>query len=69
MSSVKGLIVLVSSIIISIGYAGFRKIIDIIIVNKSVNGPDIYYYGTPVFIGKVSHCTSSSLIDCLRLVE
>ena len=52
-SSVKTLIVLVSSIIISISYAGFRKIIDIIIVNNNVSGPKIDAWGTPRFIGKV----------------
>ena len=67
-SSVKTLIVLVSSIIISISYAGFRKIIDIIIVNNNVSGPKIYPWGTTRFIGKVYHCTSSSLTDCLQLV-
>ena len=44
-SSVKAFIILVSSNIISIGYAGFRKIIDIIIVNNNVNGPKIYSWG------------------------
>ena len=44
------------------------EIIDIIIVNNNVNGPKIYPWGTPVFIGKVCHCTSSSLTDCLQLV-
>ena len=68
-SSVKALIVLVSLIIISISYAGFQKIIDIIIVNNNVNGPIIYSWGMPVFIGTVSHCTSSSLTDCLQLVD
>ena len=38
LSSVKALIEHVSSII-SIIYAGFWKIIDIIIVNNNVNGP------------------------------
>ena len=61
--SVKALIVLVSSSIISTTYAGFWKIIDIIIVNNIVNGPNIYSWGR-FFIGKVSHCTSYSLTDC-----
>ena len=65
LSSVKALIVLVSSSIISISYAGFRKIIDIIIVNYSASGPNIDPCGTPLFIGKVYHCTSSNLTDCL----
>ena len=69
MSSVKALIVLVSSIIIRISYGGFRKIIDIIIVNNNVNNPKMYSWVMPVFIGKVSHCTSSRLTDCLGLVE
>ena len=68
LSSVKALIELVSSSIISIIYAGFRKIIDIIIVNINVNGPQIYSWETSVFIGKVFNFTSSSLTDCLRLV-
>ena len=68
-SSVKTLIVLVSSIIISISYAGFRKIIDIFIVNNNVSDPKIDPWGTPLFIGKVYHCTSSSLTDCLQLVD
>ena len=67
-SSVKTLIVLVSSIIISISYAGFLKIIDIIIVNNNVSSPKIDPWGTPRFIGKLYHCTSSSLTDCLQLV-
>ena len=46
-SSVKALIVLVSSSIININYAGFRKIIYIIIVNNSVSGPKIDPCGTP----------------------
>ena len=50
--SVKALIVLVSSSIINISYAGFQKIIDIIIVNNIVSGPKIDPCGTPVFIGK-----------------
>ena len=46
-SSVKALIVLVSSSIINITYAGFRKIFDnIIIVNNSVSGPNIEACGT-----------------------
>ena len=49
--SVKALIVLVSSSIIST-YAGFRKIFDIIIVNNNVNGPNIYSWGTHSCIGK-----------------
>ena len=68
LSSVMALIELVSSSIISIIYAGFRKIIDIIIVNNNVNGPQIYSWETPVFIGKVYNFTSSSFTDCLRLV-
>ena len=40
-SSVKALIVLVSSSIISITYAGFLNITDIIIVYNDVNGPKI----------------------------
>ena len=67
-SFVKILTVLVSSIIISISYAGFQKIIDIIIVNNNVSCPIIDPWGTPRFIGKVYHCTSSSLTDCLQLV-
>ena len=55
LSSVKALIVLVSSSIINISYAGFRKIIDIIIVNNIVSGPKIDPCGTPLFIGKVCH--------------
>ena len=68
-SSVKALNVLVLSIIISISYAGFWKIIDIIIVNNNVNGPKIYPWSMPFFIGEVSHCISASLRHCLRLVE
>ena len=68
-SSVKALNVLVLSIIISVSYAGFWKIIDIIIVNNNVNGPKIYPWSMPLFIGEVSHCTSASLTHCLRLVE
>ena len=68
-SSVKALIVLVSSSTINISYAGFRTIIDIIIVNNNVSGRKIYPWGTPLFIGKVSHCPYSSLTDCLQLVE
>ena len=68
-SSVKTLIVLVSSIIISISYAGFWKIIDIFIVNKNFSDPNIYPWGMPLFIGKVYHCTFSSLTDCLQLVD
>ena len=45
------------------------EIIDIIIVNNNVSGPNIDPWGTPLFIGKVYHCTSSSLTDCLQLVE
>ena len=67
-SSVKTLFVFVSTIIISISCAGFRKIIDIIIVNNNVSGPKIDPWGTPRFIGKVYHCTSCSLTDCLQLV-
>ena len=67
-SSVKTLLVFVSSIIISISYAGFQKIIDIIIVNNNVTGPNVDPWGTPHFIGKVYHCTTSSLTDCLQLV-
>ena len=66
-SSVKALIVLVSSSIINISYAGFRKISEIIIVN--VSGPKIDPWRTPLFIGKVYQCTSSNLTDCLQLVE
>ena len=55
LSSVNAFIELISSTIISIMYAGFRKIIDIIIVNSNVNGPQIYSWETPVFIGKVSN--------------
>ena len=50
-SSVKALIVLVSSSVISLIYAGFRKIIDIIIVNNNVNGPQIKFWETPICIG------------------
>ena len=56
LSSVRALIVLVSSITISISYAGFREIIDIIMINNNVSGPKIYPLGMPVFIGKLSHC-------------
>ena len=45
------------------------EIIDIIIVNINVSGPNIDPWGTPLFIGKVYNCTSSSLTDCLQLVE
>ena len=69
LSSVKALIVLVSSSIINISYAGFWKIIDIIIVNNIVSGPKIDSCSTPLFIGKVYHFTSSNLTDCLQLVE
>ena len=58
----------VSSSIISIIYARFRKIVDIIIVNNYVNGPQIYSWETPVFIGEVSNFTSSGPTDGLRLV-
>ena len=68
LSSVKALIEHVSSSIIIIIYAEFRKIIDIIIVNNKVNGPQIYSWETPVFIGKVANFTSSGLTDGLRLV-
>ena len=68
-SSLKALIVLVLSSIISISYADFQTIIDVIIVNNNVSGSTIDPWGTPVFIGKVSHCTSSSLTDSLQLVE
>ena len=44
------------------------EIIDIIIVNYNISGPKIDSLGTPRFIGKVYHCTSSSLTDCLQLV-
>ena len=44
------------------------EIINIIIVNKNISGPKIDHWGTPRFIGKVYHCTSSSLTDCLQLV-
>ena len=65
-SSMKALIVLVSSIIINISYAVFWKIIDIIIVNNNVSGPNIDPWGTPLFIGKVYHCTSCNLTNCLQ---
>ena len=68
-SSVKALIVLVSSSIGNISYADFRKIIDIIIVNNSGSGPKIYPCETPLLIGKIYNCTSSNLTDCLQLVE
>ena len=69
MSSVKkALIEHVSVSIISIIDVGFRKIIAIIIVSNNVNGLQIYSWETPVFIGKMSKFTSSSLTDCLRLV-
>ena len=68
-SSVKDLIVLVGSSIINLSYAGFRKIIDIIIINNIVSGPKSDPCGTPLFIGKVYHCTSSNLTYCLHLVE
>ena len=45
------------------------EIIDIIIVNNNVSGPKIDPWGMPLFIGKVCHCTSSSLTDCLQLVS
>ena len=48
-SSVKALIVLVSSSVISISYAGFRKITDTIILNNNVNGPKL----EPVFMLQV----------------
>ena len=67
--SVKVLIVLVSSSIISTTYAVFQKIIYIIIINNNVNGPNIYSWGTYMFIGKESYCISSSIKDCLRVVE
>ena len=69
MSSVsESLIVFVSSSIINISYAGFRKIIDIIIVNNSVSGLKIDPWG-PLFIGKLYQCISSNLTDSLQLVE
>jgi len=68
-SYVKALVVLVSSSIICFSYAGFQKIIDINIVNNNVSGPKIYSWGMPLFIGNVYHCTSSSLTDCLWIVE
>ena len=40
-SYVKALIILVPSSVISISHAGFRKIIDIIIINSNGNGPKI----------------------------
>ena len=43
------------------------EIIDIIIVNNNISGPKIDHLGTPHFIGKVYHCTSSTLTDCLQL--
>ena len=62
-SSVKALIIFISSSIINISYAGCRKIIDIIIVNNSVSGPKIYPCGTTtLFKGKVYHCTSYRLL-------
>ena len=64
LSSVKVLIELVSLTIISIIYAGFRKIIDIIIVNNNVNGSQIYSWETRVFIGKVYNFTSSRPTGC-----
>ena len=64
-SSVKTLIVLVSSIIISISYADFRKIIDIIIVNNNVSGPKIDPWGTPLFIGKLK--TTYRCVNCILL--
>ena len=54
-SAVKAFIILVSSSIINISYAGFRKIIDIIIINNNVSSPKIDPWGTPLFIGKVYH--------------
>ena len=69
LSSVKALIVLVQSSIINISYACFRKIIDIIIINNIISGPKRDPCGMPLFIGKVYHCTSSNLTDCLQLVE
>ena len=45
LSSMKALIELVSSSIISISDAGFRKIIEIIILNNNVNGPNIDPWG------------------------
>ena len=63
--SVKALIVLVSSSVISTTDAVFWKIIDIIVVNNNVNGPNIYSWWTHIFIGKVSHCTSFCIKDCL----
>ena len=45
------------------------EIINIIIVNNNISGPKIYHWGTPRLIGQVYHCTSSSLTDCLQLVE
>ena len=68
MSYVKALIEHVSSSIISINYAECRKIIDIIIVNNNVNGPQIYSWETPVFIGKVTNFTSSGLTVSLILL-
>ena len=66
-SSVKALTVLVSSSVNSIIYAGFRKIINIIIVNNNVNGPQIYSWETLVCIGKVSNFISI-LTVCVWLV-
>ena len=49
--------------------ASIWKIIAIIIVYNNGKDPKIDHWGTSVFTGKVSHCSSSSLTDCLRLVE
>jgi len=42
MTSMKDLILLVSTSIISISYAGFRKIIDLILIKSNRNGPKMY---------------------------
>ena len=39
------------------------------VINNKVNDPKIDRWWTPVFIGKVSQCSYSSLTDCLQLVE
>ena len=50
-------------------WTSLLEIINIIIVNNNISGPKIDHWGTPRFIGKVYHCTSSILTDCLQLVE
>ena len=69
MSSRKDVIVLVSSSIISISYAGFRKIVDIIIIKNSRNEPNLYPWVTPILMGKVYHCTIFCFTDCLLLAK